>query len=96
MPKAHAVEAAHDSADSDSDVSTINSLTAYANGICSDTKNKPIYCQMTVNNAPIKLQVDCGATVSLIPKSMIGDTPIAPDDITLEIWNKGKTKAPSI
>ena len=42
---------------------------------------------------PIKLQVDCGATVCIIPKSLIGETQIEYCNVSLEMWNKVKMKA---
>ena len=70
----------------------LRSVDAYVNGVKAD-KGKPVFCEMLVASKPVKLQIDCGATVCLIPKSQIGDTPIDPVNITLEIWNKRKMKA---
>ena len=80
--------------DSDSDVATykLRSVDAYVNGVKAD-KGKPVFCEMLVASKPVKLQIDCGATVCLIPKSQIGDTPIDLVNITLEMWNKRKMKA---
>ena len=80
--------------DSDSDVATykVRPVDAYVNGVKFD-KGKPVYCEMLVASKPLKLQIDCGATVCLIPKSQIGDTPVDPVNITLEMWNKRKMKA---
>ena len=47
---------------------------------------------MRVNSKPIKLQVDCGATVCIIPKSLIGKSQIKCCNVSLEMWNKVKMK----
>ena len=84
----------HDSelSDSDSDVAFVKMLNVLVNGVCSKN-NKPIYCEMHVNSKPIKLQVDCGATVCIIPKSLIGEIQIESRNVSLEMWNKVKMKA---
>ena len=71
--KVHLVSHDSELSDSDSDVTSVKALNVLVNGVCSK-KDKPIYCEMRVNSKPIKLQVDCGATVCLIPKSLIGET----------------------
>ena len=83
----HTLSRDFDSPDSDSDIASIDSLSAYVNGV-KTSKNKPIYCEMNVNDTPIKLQVDCGATVNIMPQSKIGNTSINRDNVTLEMWNK--------
>ena len=66
---------------SDSDEACVKSLDALLNGVAS-RKDKPIYCEM-----------HCGATVSIIPRSHIGDSQLEPSSISLEMWNKAKMKA---
>ena len=56
-----------DSSDSDSDVTSIKALNAFVNGVAS-RKDKPIYCEMHINSSPVRVQVDCGATVNIIPR----------------------------
>ena len=48
---------------------------------------------MHVRSNPVRLQVDCGATVSFIARSHIGDTQLESSNISLEMWNKEKMKA---
>lgn len=48
---------------------------------------------MRINSRRVKLQVDCGATVCIIPKSCIGDKHVDPSNVSLEMWNKAKMKA---
>jgi len=90
--KVRLVNQSSDCSDSDSDVASVKTLCAFVNGVAS-TKDKPIYCEMHINSKPVRLQVDCGATVSIIPKSRIGDSQLEPSNITLEMWNKAKVKA---
>ena len=91
--KVHLVSHDSELSDSDSDVALVKTLNALVNGVCSNN-NEPIYCEMHVNSKPIKLQVDCGATVCIIPKSLIGETQIESCNVSLEMWNKVKMKAP--
>ena len=48
---------------------------------------------MRVNSKTIKLQVDCGATVCIIPMSLIGETQTESCNVSLERWNEVKMKA---
>ena len=48
---------------------------------------------MLTRSKPATLQVDCGATVSVIPKSRIGDSWLEPSNIILEMWNKVRAMA---
>ena len=68
--KVHLVNQDCGSSDSDSDVASVKTLNAFVNGVAS-RKDKPIYCEMNINSSPVKLQIDCGATVSIIPRSCI-------------------------
>ena len=71
--------------DSDSDVAFVKTLNVLANGVCSKN-NEPMYCEMRANSKAIKLQVDCGATVCIIPKSLIGETRLS---LALFPWKCG-------
>ena len=90
--KVRSVNQSSDCSDSDSDVASVKTLSAFVNGVAS-TKNKPIHCEMYIRSKPVSLQVDCGATVCIIPKSHVGDGRLEPSNITLEMWNKAKVKA---
>ena len=70
----------------------LKTLSAFVNGVAS-ARDKPIYCEMLIRSKPVSLQVDCGATVSIIPKSHIGDSWLEPSNITLEMWNKARVMA---
>ena len=90
--KVHLVSHDSELSDSDSDVAFVKTLDVLVNGVCSKN-NEPIYCEMHVNSKPIKLQVDCGATVCIIPKSLIGETQVESCNVSLEMWNKVKMEA---
>ena len=74
----------HDSRipDSDSDVAFVITINVLVSGVCSK-KDKPIYCEKHVNAKTIKLQVDCGATVCIIPKGLIGETQVESCNVSL-------------
>lgn len=76
--KARLVNQDSDCSDSDSDVACVKSLDVLVNGVAS-RKDIPIYCEMHINSKAVRLQVDCGATVSIIPRSHISDShPVFP------------------
>ena len=90
--KVRSVNQSPDCSDSDSDVASVKTLSAFVNGVAS-ARDKPIHCEMLIRSKPVSLQVDCGATVSSIPKSHIGDSWLEPSNITLEMWNKARVMA---
>ena len=90
--KIRSVNQGSDCSDSDLDVASVKTLNAFVNGVASE-KDKPIYCEMHIRSNPVRWQVDCGATVSIIPKSHISDTQLEPANISLEVWNKEKMNA---
>jgi hypothetical protein len=53
---------------------------------------RQVYALMEVKGRSIKLQVDTGATVNLIPKSQVGNVKIEPHTKTLRMWNKTEKK----
>ena len=78
-----------DCSDSDSDVASVKTLNAFVNGVASK-KDKPIYGETHIRSNPVRRQVDCGdcgATVSIIPRSHISDTQLKPSKISLGVWN---------
>ena len=48
---------------------------------------------MYIGSNPVRLQVDCAATVSIIPRSCLGDSQLEPSNVFLEMCNKTKMKA---
>ena len=85
--KVHLVSPDSELSDSDSDVAFVKTLNVLVSGVCSK-KDKPIYCEMRVSSKTIKLQVDCGATECIIPKSQIESC-----NVSTEMCIKVKMKA---
>lgn len=65
-------------------------LVHLINGVANYENQDAIMCEMYVESKRVKMQVDCGATVNIIPKSNIGDTLVSPANITLQMWNKDR------
>ena len=65
--KVHSVSQDSNPSDSDSDVASVKTLSVVVNGVRSK-QDKPIYCEMPVNSKSDSLQVDCGATICIIPQ----------------------------
>ena len=61
--KIHSVNQDSDCSDWDSGVASVRTLDAFVNGVALK-KDKVVYCEMHVKSNPVRLQVDCGATVS--------------------------------
>ena len=55
--------------------------------------NQLIFCEMEVNKKPVKLQIDCGATVCILPERYAGNANIRPEMVNLQMWNKTSLKA---
>ena len=67
------------STDQDEDVDYITSIEVEGAAVCSvkpsSDKNsfaKEIYSQMLIDDAPVKFQVDCGSSINILPKSLVG------------------------
>lgn len=88
----HAVLEDYSSDSSDSSTGTISTITTYdVNSVQPD--NQLIYCEMEINTKPVKLQVDCGATVCILPKRYLGNLHIRPEKVNLQMWNKTSMQA---
>ena len=48
---------------------------------------------MKVNKQLIKLQIDCGATVCILPKQYVKGLRIRPEPVLLEMWNRSTVNA---
>lgn len=78
-----------------SDCSSIASVTATANENVNSVNNEsgPIFCEMLVDDSPIKFQIDCGATVNILPKKYVNGHRIRNESINLKMWNNDTTNA---
>ena len=78
--KVHAVEE-----HSDSDIETIKIIhSIYGN------YSNQIHAEFVIEGKTISAQIDCGASVNVIPAKLIGTTPITPTSTILQMWNKTK------
>ena len=78
---------------SDSEESVDISSVTIGNVSAVTSENSPIYCEMEVNSNPVKLQIDCGATVNVLPKCHTKGLEIRPEIINLQMWNKSSMQA---
>ena len=66
----------------DSDNQSINTVHAVDKG------GHQIYGEVNINGFPVRIQIDSGATVNVIPKRYIGDNHVTPTSTVLQMWNK--------
>ena len=66
----------------DSDIESINTVHAVDNG------GHQIYGEVNIKDFPVRIQIDSGATVNVIPKRYIGDNHVMPTSTVLQMWNK--------
>ena len=61
----HAVDISSDNSDSSSieDIYVVEAIC----GIVTPSDDSAVYCEMIVNESPVKFQIDCGASVNVIP-----------------------------
>jgi len=78
--------------DSDSCVS-ISSVTCTADVYSVANSDTPIYCNMIIEGAPVQMQVDCGATVNVLPKQYLKEKPYSKECVKLRMWNHETTPA---
>ena len=71
------------------DVSDIESLHV-VNAVTSRTN--AIYAELLICDATVKIQVDCGATVNVLPRNLAGDAQISKTSTILQMWNKAVVK----
>ena len=76
----------------DSDDSELKLLEAYCVNSVSLGKGNQIYAELHVCDKPVKLQIDCGATVNILPKSLIGNLKMSPTSTLLQMWNRAIVK----
>lgn len=48
---------------------------------------------MEVNGKPVKLQIDCGATVNILSKRHLDGLPLPPETVQLQMWNGSTIQA---
>ena len=67
---------------SESSSETIRGITTDQDHLVNavQSSNQLIFCEVEVNKKPVKLQIDCGSTVCILPKRYIGNAHICPDN----------------
>ena len=81
---------------SDTDSSSCASISTVTTAdVCTikSSEDSPVYCNMVVNKQLVKLQVDCGATVNVLPRRYVGNKEIRHEDVSLKMWNDVTMKA---
>ena len=58
-----------------------------------DPRNKKsIFAEMEIGANPVRFQVDCGATVNILPKKYVCSNKIEKTSKVLQMWNRDKLK----
>ena len=73
-------------AETDSDLETISVVNVVT------TKQDTIYAELLICDEPVRIQIDCGATVNVLPQSLAGDSQITSTSTLLQMWNKAVAK----
>ena len=66
----------------DYDIESIRAVHVVDNG------GHQIYGEVNINDFPVRIQIDSGATVNVIPMRYIGDNHATPTATVLQMWNK--------
>ena len=76
----HAVGEDYSTDSSESSSETISGITTDQDHLVNavQSSNQLIFCEMEVNKKPVKLQIDCGSTVCILPKRYVGNAHIRP------------------
>ena len=84
------------SVDDNEDINYIAGIAVESANICavepSDNSRLPkkIFSEMLIDDKPIKFQVDCGLSINILLKKVVGNCSLAPTSKTLIMWNKTK------
>ena len=86
----HSVGEDYSTDSSESSSETISGITTdqdqFVNAV--QPGNQLIFCKMEVNKKPVRLQIDCGSTVCILPKRYVENAQIRPEKVNLQMWNK--------
>ena len=96
--KGRSVHVVQDDYASDSSISSTGTISTITVELCHDVNSAQsqhplIYCEMLINDRPVRLQIDCGATVCILPKRYLKNLEIRPEIVNLQMWNKSSVKA---
>ena len=90
------VHGVHECGCSETDSSSCAGISTVTSAdVCTikSSEDSPVYCNMVVNKQLTKLQVDCGATVHVLPRRYVGNKEIRHEDVSLKMWNDFTMKA---
>ena len=86
----------HGSDTDTSDVEYLGSVAVNTGNICaveaSDGYLREICAEMLIDGKPVQFQVDCGASINIIPEELIENQEVSPTTKTLIMWNKTEVK----
>lgn len=96
--KGRSVHVVQDDYASDSSTSSTGTISTITVELCHDVNSAQsqhplIYCEMLINDKPVRLQIDCGATVCILPKRYLKNLEVRPEIVNLQMWNKSSVKA---
>ena len=96
--KGRSVHVVRDDYASDSSTSSTGTISTITVELCHDVNSAQsqhplIYCEMLINDKPVRLQFDCGATVRILPKRYLKNLEVRPEIVNLQMWNKSSVKA---
>ena len=96
--KGRSVHVVRDDYASDSSTSSTGTISTITVELCHDVNSAQsqhplIYCEMLINDKPVRLQIDCGATVCILPKRYLKNLEVRPEIVNLQMWNKSSVKA---
>jgi len=80
--------------DSDDDIEhLIGSMTTNVCSVSDDPEYpREIHARMIINRKPVSFQLDCGASINILPEMFVGDHEVTPTTKTLIMWNKAEVK----
>ena len=81
-------ETIYSETENDSEISDVESL----NTVNVVSHKKAIYAELLIANKPVRIQIDCGAAVNVLPISMAGNVPIKTTSTLLTMWNQTVVK----
>ena len=84
--------------DDDNDIENVTNVTLVHDSIhsVSVTNSSPfasaIYAELHISNQPITFQIDCGATINVMPERYVQGCDLKPTGKRLRMWNNSELK----
>ena len=93
-PKVHQMETLNVNTESDSEnelILSISTVPASVNSMEDLSLQTHICAVMLLNNDPVKFQIDCGASVNVLPSKYLSSTNnVVPCETKLQMWNQSE------